>query len=634
MVRILKAVDRGIDKLISATGVVAIVIMLLLACLVLVLTVSRWVFRTNIPGMFDGAVYSLIVFPFLTVAYTLRQGHHISVDMLTGGLAKRTQTILSVAVYSVSLIYVTVLGWQGWRWTAHLFQYKALTSGVFEIPKGILASTIVFGCFLLTLQIVRLLVQRLRSVPSQTASPGLRHNPWLWVSLFITGTIVSILLFVYVNSSAGIILLALFLLFSGMPVFLALGLIGVLGIYFLLGSDSFLQMPITAYKSMSSFPLTCLPLFILGGLIMEGSGVAEDIFRFFQMWAGRWSISTPVVTIGVGLVFCAISGSSTATTAVVAAVALPVLFGGGFSKALCCGLVGGATVGSLIPPSLGYVVYAVLTDESVGALFMATILPGVLLFVFYFLYILGLAKFSKKSLYENGQIPSQTHYQQATWKEKFLGFKTAAWGLLTPVLIIGGIYLGIYTPTEAAGVLVVYGIIVSVFIKKVKWQAILKATMRSAEVSSMLLCIIFSAFIFALVISQMEVAASLEAYAKATGMTPLTLIMIIFVVLTILGLFLDAAAMKVITLPVLYPLAMSLGINNLWLGVLYQFMMEIGMLTPPVGLNLFIMKGVTGLPMNTVARGCMPFLFMMVLVLVIMYIFPELVTWLPSTMPR
>ncbi|MFC1870132.1 TRAP transporter large permease subunit [Chloroflexota bacterium] len=632
MTKVLKTIDNGFDKLISATGLLAIGMMLLLAILVFFLTFTRYVLHINIVGLFDGAVYSLIVFPFLTAAYTMREGRHISVDIFTTRLPERARAILNVAVYLVSLIYVIILGWQAWRWAANLFSHQALTEASFMVQKGIFPSIIAFGCFLLVLQIIRQLVHSIQSLPSQTSSSRLRDNPWLYVSLFLIGIIASIVLFIHVNTGAGIILLAIVVLFSGMPVFLALGLIGVLGIYFLLGPASFLQIPIAAFKAVDSFTLTCLPLFILGGLIMEGSGIAEDIFRFFQLWTGRFAASTLLVTIIVGMVFCAISGSSTAVTAVIAGVALPVLISRRFNKALSCGAVAGATVGTLIPPSIGYVIYGVLADESVGALFMAGLIPSIILFGFYFLYVIIRSAISKKSIFERGQIPAQISIEQITWRDRLSSLKTAAWGLLTPVIILGGIYLGVYTPTEAAGVLVIYAILVSIFVKKSKWQDIIKSTLRGVLVSAMIVCIIFSAYIFALVISQLRVAPSLVAYAEASGLTSFAVLMIIFTTLIILGMFLEAASVKVITLPIFYPMAMSVGINSLWLGVFYQIIMEIGLLTPPVGLNLFVLRGVTGIPLGTIIRGCLPFILMMVLTLVIIYVFPELVTWLPGTM--
>ncbi|MFC1871943.1 TRAP transporter large permease subunit [Chloroflexota bacterium] len=632
MTKLLRFTSIGFDKILSASSVISIALMLLLSVLVIGLTISRYVLRINIPGLFDGAIYTLSVFPFLTIAYTMREKRHISVDVLTSKLPQRSQALLMIVTYLVSTLYIIVLCWKGSQWLSDIFRNNVHTEGVFAIPLGIIISVMVFGSFLLMLQMIRVIVQNVHFLLGNPSSEERRKYYWFPSLFFVLGALISTLLFIYVDHVIGITMLGLILLFSGAPVFLALGLVGCVGIFFLVGSNSLIQVPITAYKAIYSFPLSCLPLFILGGLIMEGSGIAGDMFRFFELWTGRLASSTILVTIAAGMMFCAISGSSSATTAVIAGVALPILVSRGFSKSLSCGAVAGATVGTLIPPSIGYVVYSVLTGESIGKLFMAGLIPSVILFSFYFLYVIILSRVNRKSLFENGQIPTQTVVNQVTWKDKLLSLRTAAWGLITPIIILGGIYFGIYTPTEAAAVLVIYSIIVAVFIKKTKWQTILKATLRSAVISSMILCIILSAYVFALVISQLRMASALVAYIEATGMSAAAILGIIFIVLMVLGLFVDAAAVKVITLPIFYPVAMTAGINGLWFGVFYQICNEIGLLTPPVGMNLFVIKGITGIPMSTVIRGCLPFVIMMVLTLVIIYAVPELVTWLPNNM--
>ena len=633
----LNRITAGFDKILSASGLAGIAIMLLLSGLVFGLTVSRYILRINIPGLFDAAIYTLIVFPLLTAAYTLREGRHISVDVLTSSMSGKAKFLLNALVYLFASIFVVVLCWKGIIWLIDIVKNDVYTDGVFAIPKSILLGIMLFGSFLLLLQIYRVVASDLGSLSSELRGDASSKDSryfWLPSFSFLAGLIAGVLIFVYVQPAVGIMVIGLVLLFSGMPVFLALGLIGVTGIYIVHGTSSLIQIPLTAYRAVSGFPLSCLPLFILGGLIMEGSGIAKDVFRFFEVWTGRFSTSTLMVTIAAGMIFCAISGSSSATTAVITGVAVPILISRGFDKGLSSGAVAASTVGTLIPPSIGYVVYCVLTGESIGQLFIAGLVPSFILFAFYFLYIFILGKVSPKSLYENRKVPEQGILERTTWKDRILSLKTALWGLFTPILILGGIYLGVYTPTEASAVLVVYAIFLSIFIKKVKWNKIIEDTLRSAVIASMILCIISTAYMFALVISQLRVAHSLLAYMEAANLSAGMVLLIIFVILGILGLFLDAAAVKVITLPIFYPVAMAAGINGLWFGVFYGFCNEIGLLTPPVGMNLFVIKGVSDIPLRRIIRGCAPFLVIMTLTLIIIYIFPELVTWLPATIRR
>ncbi len=630
--------NRALDAVLSLAGVCSIVMILLLAAFVSFQAILRSGLNINITGLFDLSMYALLAFPFLTAAYTLREGKHIVVDVFTSLLPERASRGLDVGVYLVSLIFPIILGWKAGEWAYEAFGSGAMTIAVLVVPKGIFIAIIALGSLLLSLQIIRRLIHSIRflassEVPGQVASPGLRANPLVYISLVIVGVVICLILFNNWNAAASLVIVTLFLLFCGMPVFLTLGLIGCFGLYFLGGSTTLMLAPLAAYKAMFSFPLTCLPLFILGGMILERGKIVDRLFTFFELWSGRFSPSLLIATIASGGVFCAISGSSVAATAVIAAVALPLLISRGYSRRLSCGVVAGATVGTLIPPSISFVVYGVLTEESIGQLFMAAIIPGAVLFSFYFLYIIILSIVNKKALFEKGEIPSDVSAGQISWKDRFIALRDAAFGLLTPVIVLGGIYMGTFTPTEAGGVLVVYAIILCVFITRtLKWRDLLAATLRSAQISSMILCIIFSAYIFALVISQLQMAAGLVAWATATGLGAVGVLGLIFITLFILGMFIDAPPIKVMTLPLFYPLAMGVGINGLWLGVFYIINHEIGALTPPMGLNLFAIRGASGIPLGTIIRGVLPFILMMMLTLVVLYFFPQLVTWLPSTM--
>ncbi len=638
MVRAFKAIDRAADRALWGSGAVSIVVLLLLAAFVTTEVFARYVLSIHIRGLFDVAVYCLIIFTFLSAAYTLREGQHISVDMLVSRLPERTRVGLDIGIYLVSLAFPIILGYNAGQWA-----YESLSRGVMtisEVPilKGILISTIPLGSFPLILQIIRKVVHNIRSlpsyaIPSQTFSQRLRANPLIYISLFIIGIMIGLILAIYINPVAGVVFLALVLLFSGMPVFLALGLVGSLGLYFTVDLTALVQTPFLAYQAVNSFPLTSLPLFILGGLILEEGKIIHKVFSLLQLLAGRFISAPLVVTILVGGFFCAISGSSVATTAIIAAVTLPILIGQGYSKSLSSGVVAGATIGTVIPPSIGYILYGVITGESVGQLFMAGLVPGAIIFGSYFLYVIIRSMVSKQSLFEKGQVPSQVSFPQVSWKDRLLALRGASWGLFTPVFVLGGIYMGIFTPTEAAAVMVVYAVIVCIFITRtLKWQGLIRCTLRGAKISSMILLIIVSARIFGAVTSQLRIATDLVTFAETAGLSATTVLGLLFLVLFIFGMLLDAASVMLITLPVFYPLAMAAGFNSVWFGVFYIITLEIGLLTPPIGLNLFAIRGVSGIPLGTIIRGATPFLFIMMLSLVVFTLFPQLVTWLPSTM--
>lgn len=634
----LRILEKTLDKILWALGTLSIILIVLLSLFIAVQVICRSILNVNVAGLFDLAIYSLIVFPFLTAAYTLSRGKHVSVDILTARLPDESKALLNIAIGLLSMAFVSVLGWESGYWANRLLRSGVTTIAAIPLPKGVLVSTITIGCIFLVLQLLRMMASDIGFLLKYYASKKKTeskwfYSPWLWFFCFVIGISFGIVLFLSGHPIAGLIIIATVCLFSGMPVFFSLGVIGCIGLTLLTGTNTLIQLPITAYRAMDSFPLTCLPLFILGGMIMHSGKIVDDLFSFFEIVMGGFAPSLLIATMAVGGIFCAISGSSVGATAVVAGLALPILMKRGYRITISCGAIAGSTVGTLIPPSIGYVIYGVITEESIAQLFMAAVGPAIVLFVLYFSYVIILGIVDRRLLLEGGRRLDETPRDSIGWRQFFVSLRKAIWGLLAPVLVLGGIYWGVFTPTEAAAVLVVYAVLICVFVTKtLSFRELINTAARNAEISSMLLCIIFSAYIFALVISQLQIAAGMVAFAEKGGMGATTTLCLIFGILFIFGMFLDAASIKVITLPVFYPMAMAVGINSLWLGVFYQIILEIGLLTPPVGMNLFTIRGVSGIPLIKIIAGTLPFLLMMFLTILIIYFFPEIVTWLPKAM--
>ena len=223
--------------------------------------------------------------------------------------------------------------------------------------------------------------------------------------------------------------------------------------------------------------------------------------------------------------------------------------------------------------------------------------------------------------------------EATTIGEKVKSFKTGFWGLLAPIIVLSGIYFGIVTPTEAGGVLVVYALIVCVFItRSIRWQEFKTALLKSTNISLMILIIVAGASIYGAVVSQNQIMTVIVDFAKAINLNAQLFLILMFFIILVLGMFLESIAIMLITLPLSYPLAMSLGIDSIWFGVFYILNLEIALLTPPVGLNLFVIRGVTNYPLASIVRGTFPFLILMLLTLFIIYFFPQTVLWIPNTM--
>jgi len=634
--RLYRVIDSAIDKILSAMGLVSVVLMVLLSVFISTQVFSRYFLSTHIPGLFDLSMYSLIIFTFLSAAYTLKQGQHICVDFLLIHLSDGARAGFSVATHTASLFFVVILGWVSREWAYASFSSGAMTISETPIPKGILISTITLGSFLLFLQIIRMIVSSIQSFHLLDIKNFFRdkwNNPFFFMAIFIAGFIIGLIITLYINEIAGICFIAMWVLLCGMPVFLALGFVGSLGMYLLIGESTTRQLPFLAYKSVESFPLTCLPLFIIAGIIMEKGKIVDDVFLFFRSFAGNF-ISAPLIsTILVGGFFCAISGSSVATTSLIAAVSLPILISNGYKKSISSGVVAGSTIGTVIPPSIGYVLYGVITEESIGQLFIAGMIPAAMIFGFYCLYIIIRAQINPGSLFEKDRAPQQIQTPEANHQGRFKVFKRALCGLFAPVFVLGGIYMGIFTPTEAAAIMVIYAIVITILIMKtVTWRQLFDIILIGTKVSSMILIIIVGARIFGALTSQLGIAADLVEFIETSRISPIKTLLIISAVLVVLGMFLDAASVMVITLPVFYPVIMAAGFNSVWFGVFFIIVLEIGLLTPPVGLNLFIIKGLSNFSMETIIRGTFPFILIMVLSLFILILFPQLATWLPSLM--
>jgi C4-dicarboxylate transporter DctM subunit len=268
-------------------------------------------------------------------------------------------------------------------------------------------------------------------------------------------------------------------------------------------------------------------------------------------------------------------------------------------------------------------------------LFIAGIIPAAMIFTLYFAYVILRAWISVDSLFEPGS-RNEGHRVANEHRERdrfSVVFRRSLWGLAAPILVLGGIYMGVFTPSEAAAVMLVYAVVISLCVTRtLSLMQLLQAIRDGAKVSSMILLIIVGAKIFGAVTSQLRIASDLVHFVSNAGISSFGGLLLVAIMLIILGMFLDAASTMVITLPIFYPMLVSVGFDSVWLGVFYIVVLEIGLLTPPVGLNLFVIRGVSGFSMASIVKGSFPFILMLLLALLLLAFFPELAVWLPSRM--
>lgn len=421
---------------------------------------------------------------------------------------------------------------------------------------------------------------------------------------------------------AGFSLFIIFLLVIGMPVAFTLSVAGILGIIQFVDVSFLSQVPVIAYKTLDSYVLTSVPLYILMSQIMLTGRVGSGLFELGSKWMGHLPGGLGIATIFACAIFAAISGSSVATAVTIGAMAIPEMLKRGYDRKLVVGSVSaGGTLGILIPPSIPMILYGTITDESVGKLFMSGVVPGALLTVLFICYIVFAS-------WDKPREPRSSH------AEKMKSLRENIWGLFLPVIIIGGIYTGIFTPTEAAAVGTVYALAITFFVyRSVTIQdmpAILRATIKT---SCMIFSIMIGAMLFGYILTILQVPQALMRLVTEGDLNRWIVMLGINIMLLILGCVLETVSIILITLPMLYPIIKALGFDPIWFNVVLLINMELALITPPVGMNLFVIKGISeDSSIQDIIAGAAPFAAIMVFEILLLCFVPEIATWLPSVL--
>lgn len=421
---------------------------------------------------------------------------------------------------------------------------------------------------------------------------------------------------------AGFSLFIIFLLVIGMPVAFTLSVAGILGIIQFVDGSFLSQVPVIAYKTLDSYVLTSVPLYILMSQIMLTGRVGSGLFELGSKWMGHLPGGLGIATIFACAIFAAISGSSVATAVTIGAMAIPEMLKRGYDRKLVVGSVAaGGTLGILIPPSIPMILYGTITDESVGKLFMSGVVPGALLTVLFICYIVFAS-------WDKPREPRSSH------AEKMKSLRENIWGLFLPVIIIGGIYTGIFTPTEAAAVGTVYALAITFFVyRSVTIQdmpAILRATIKT---SCMIFSIMIGAMLFGYILTILQVPQALMRLVTEGDLNRWIVMLGINIMLLILGCVLETVSIILIILPMLYPIIKALGFDPIWFNVVLLINMELALITPPVGMNLFVIKGISeDSSIQDIIAGAAPFAAIMVFEILLLCFVPEIATWLPSVL--
>ncbi|RAM65467.1 C4-dicarboxylate ABC transporter permease [Herbaspirillum rubrisubalbicans] len=421
--------------------------------------------------------------------------------------------------------------------------------------------------------------------------------------------------------NALIIFVLLFgLMLTGMPISISLGLT-VLTFLFTMTDVPIQSVALKLFTGIEKFEIMAIPFFILAGNFLTHGGVARRMINFATSMVGHWHGGLALAGVLACALFAAVSGSSPATVVAIGSIILPAMVKQGFPNRFGAGVITtSGALGILIPPSIVMVMYSVSTNTSVGKLFMAGVVPGLLL-----AFLLGLTTWylARKNNYPR--------LRKATWAERFTAFRKSGWGLFLIVIVMGGIYSGVFTPTEAAAMAAVYAFFISVFVyKDLRLSQVPKVLLDSASMSAMLLYIITNAVLFSFLVTSENIPQAMAAWITDSGLGPITFLLVVNILLLLAGNVMEPSSIVLIMAPILFPVAVKLGIDPVHFGILIVVNMEVGMCHPPVGLNLYVASGITKMGITELTIAVMPWLLTMLAFLALVTYWPTLSLSLPN----
>ncbi|MFT5175094.1 MAG: tripartite ATP-independent transporter DctM subunit [Gammaproteobacteria bacterium] len=663
-----------IDRFSASVVALSTVALLVMVAIIVYEVVSRYVFNEPTFWVTEISTYILLGLTYAALAQAQREGTHIQVELIIGWVSEEKRKTMELVSGWVGLLFLVFLAWQVIVFVFTEYVNDTRDWGLLSTPQWIPEVPVAIGLVSFCLAVLadlyrqrppagafrRWLVPAVVVVvtailvilgPTPAKIEGSRLD-WGTVVLLIGFTVsviawsgvriglmvtavlgALILAFIWVRGESllpvGIMLVVtmLFMLLMGVRIAMALGVIAMLGLFILLPTPQLSLMAERAWNSLNSFTLTAVPMFVLMGSLLLRAGVTTELFDALLRWMGRLPGGIAHASVGACGVFAAVSGSSLATAATMGTVACPEMIKRGYSARLTYGVVAaGGTLGILIPPSIAMIIYGTTVGAPITVLFIAGIIPGIILM----LSMMAVVYFWAVLI--EGSAPRGESY---SWSEKFKSLIGVLPFLILIVAVLGSLYAGVATPTEAGAIGAVVALVMCIVRGQFSWTMLYETSLDTVKVTSMLLFIVVGASILSWVFDYLRLPRTMVTVVEAAELSPVIVMLIIGLIYIVLGMFIDPISMMLMTLPVTFPIVIAMGFDPIWFGIALVMMIEVGLITPPVGIILFVLRGISGdVPLKEIVYGVLPFVGVILANVVLIYYFPEIVSWLPDQMEQ
>ncbi len=585
----------------------------------------RFLFSRSIPGAIELEELLMGIMVFFGLAHTHTHGGHINIDLLTSKFPRSVNRVIESCLYLLSSVFYALMSWQLVEQGIKKFQNHEV-SFTYHLPVGLFRFIAAVGALLLALAIFASFLKALQETFSRGKTlwliPALAFAALIlaapmagWVSLEWGGAMVGIL---------GMCLL-FFFLFLGLPIGFAMALTGFLGMIVVYQGlpPSLSMLGISSYDTAASYMLTVVPLFILMGEFAYHSGISKDLFDTAYKWLGRLPGGLAISSVAGCAGFSAICGDSLATAVTMGTIAVPEMRKKHYDMSMATGcLAAGGTLGILIPPSVGFIFYAIVTEESIGRLFVAGILPGLLLAALFMGTTYVMARRDPR-LGPPGE-PS-------TWREKLISLKGVVGMLILFVLILGGILSGIFSPVEGGSIGAVGAFLYALIRRRMSYTLLKAALKETLDITTKLLLILIGVGILGYFLAATRLPFALADFVTALEVNRYVIFGAVIVFFMVLGCVLNVIPMILLVLPTIFPTIVALGFDPVWFGVVTVLTMEMGQITPPIGVNVFAIGSVAkDVPMQEIFRGIFPYFLCMVFCVLLLTLFPQISLYLPG----